>query len=737
MVKNPNSIADSAKKNLLKIKPSPLYTKHSLNLIKTGNLEDHMKSAGQTDWVIEAIIEKYEPKISLFKKLEKVMADHTIISTNTSGIPLSELGKEFSNKFKANFLGTHFFNPPRYLRLVEVIKGPETSDDTLQRINKILTDVLNKVPVTALDVPCFIANRIGVHAMVNTQKLTSEFDLTIEEIDKLTGSLIGRPKTGTYRLADLVGLDTLGHIITNLNETLPATEAESFQVDTTLEKLISQKHFGKKVGAGYYKKEGKTIKGLDLHTGEYRDPMKPSFPELKEAFKQEALDKKLVTLFDAKGKPAEATQALLVETIAYAAELAPTISNNISDVDTAMELGFGWDMGPFKTLDVIGIENFKKVLQRRNKKIPDWIEQNFSKNKHMYSVENATQYMSTYEKEMIQNNPRGFQLKIVKQSSQPIFSTPMATLWDIRDDVCLLEFHSKMNSQDLVSLKAIVDAVEKANESYRGLVIANQAPQFCAGANLGMILMDAINGEYENIDQAVRLFQKASMAIKYSSVPVVVSPHNLALGGGCEFVLHSQRPVISPETYMGLVEVGVGLLPAGGGTKELTLRALNKNNKGIPLNNLAKYFELIAMGKVSTSGKEAFEMGLLDDKAIIATNDTTRIDQAKAEVLAMSAAGYRPPEPAVHIEVLGTESMAAFETAIYMIEEAKFGSKHDGNIARAIGKIMSGGNLSPGSIVDEDYLLELEIEEFMKLIGTKKTQERIEHILKKGKPLRN
>ncbi len=732
-----NKIAETAIAGLKKIKPNPLYSKASLHLIKAGNLEDDLEAAGKTDWVIEAIIEKLEPKVQLFQKLSKVMKENTIISTNTSGIPLKTLAAGLPESFGKQFLGTHFFNPPRYLRLVEVIKGPQTSEDTLKRIDHVLNHILNKVAVPALDQPCFIANRIGVHAMVNTQKITDEFKLTIEEVDKLTGPLMGRPKTGTYRLADLVGLDTLAHIINNLNETLLGDDKGFFAIHPQLQNLIDQKLIGNKAGGGYYKKKGKDIYGLDLESGEHRISPKPDFPELKGAFKAETLDKKLSALWQAEGKYADAARAILAETIAYAAEVAPEVSESLWDIDRAMELGFGWEAGPFRTLDLIGFENLKEIWEKRQISYPEWLDKALAEEPKIYSLEGSQQFIKTISKGKQPHNPPGFDIKIHKQISQPVFSNPSATLWDIGDDVCLLEFHSKMNAQDLHSLLAISQAVEVASEKFMGLVIGNQAPQFCAGANIGMILMDAMNGEYENIEYAVKLFQQASMNIKYAPVPVVVTPHNLALGGGCEFVIHSQRPVLSPETYMGLVEVGVGLLPAGGGTKELTIRGLSKNTPGIPLNNLAKLFENIAMGKVATSAKEAFEMGYLDKRAVIANNDTTRIDQAKAEVIALAQMGYRPPEPENHIEVLGRESMAAFETAVFLIQEAGFGSEHDAFIAKSIAKIMSGGNLTPGTPVTEEYLLELEREEFMKLIGTKKTQERIEHMLKKGKPLRN
>ena len=730
--KDRNALAAKAIAGLKKLKPSPIYTQASLNLIRPGNVEDHLKEIASADWIIEAIIEQPGPKKDLFKKLESHMGPHSILSTNTSGIPLATLCSDFSASLKKRFLATHFFNPPRYLRLVEIIKGPDTSDETVSLIEKTLKDRLNKVPVPALDVPCFIANRIGVHAMVNTLKITREFGLAIEEVDKLTGSLMGRPKTGTYRLADLVGLDTLVHIINNLSETLPEKEREAFTVDPVLQTLIDRKDLGLKTGAGFYKKEGKTILGLDFDSGDYREGPKVKFDELGAAFKEEDLSKKFSLLFEAQGKGAQAAQAILGETLAYAAEVAPAVSQNLADVDRALELGFGWTWGPFKIVDAVGVSTLQKFLESRGKSLPEWLLRTGSS----YDYRDNQVFLKDYSGgNPLPYEPLGFELSTHKHFHKPVFTNTSATLWDIGDEVVLLEFHSKMNSQDLHSLKGILQAVETAEKSYRGLVIGNQAPHFCAGANIGMVLMDALNGEYENVEFAVKQFQEACMGIKYAGVPVVVQPHGMALGGGCEYVLHSNRPVLSPETYMGLVEVGVGLLPAGGGTKELTVRA--SEEPGIYLKNLLKRFEAIATAKVSTSAKEAFELGYLDARAVIATNESTRLDQAKAEVLALSEAGYRPPEPKTAIPVLGAAATAAFETGIYMMREAGYASEHDAFIARSVGRIMSGGGLSEGAEVTEQYLLELEREEFLRLVSTKKSQQRIEHMLKKGKPLRN
>ncbi len=695
---NRNAIADKNKEALRKIKPSPFYSAEAIHLITTGNIVDDLEEAGQSDWIIEAIVEQSGPKQELFAKLQKVMGSNSILSTNTSGIPLKFLGKDLNTDIQQRFIGTHFFNPPRYLRLVEVIRGPHTSQETVNRINHVLTDVINKVPVPALDSPAFIANRIGVHAMVQTLRIARELGLSVEEVDALTGPLMARPKTATFRLADLVGLDTLVHIVKNLQEAFPK---EGFEIDPLLEKMLGEKRLGRKTGAGFYRKQGDILEVLDLKTGEYKPEQKIRFEELKEVAKEENLERKIQKLYAAKGRGAEAAQLILNATLAYATEVAPSIAENPAYVDEAMDLGFGWDAGPFKMMDVIG----PTVGARRDAPL-----------------------------RLVE---RGFNLAQYRVSNKPVLANSDATLWDIGDKVLLLEFHSKMNTMGPQSLDMILKSVEKANNGYAGLVIGNQGANFCAGANIAMILIDAANGEFDNIDGAIRQFQSASMAIKYSAVPVVVTPHNLALGGGCEFVLHSPRPVLSPETYMGLVEVGVGLLPAGGGSKELTLRAMDKNRGGIPLLHLSKAFELIATAKVSTSAKEAFEMGYLDSRAEIAVNETTRLDQAKAEVLAMSRAGYRPPAPATHVEVLGTEALGAFETAIYLMREAGYASEHDAFISRAVARIMAGGHVTPGTVVDENYLLELEREEFLRLIGTKKSQERIEHMLKKGKPLRN
>ena len=713
--KNRNAVADKGKEGLRKIKPSPCYSSEALHLITTGNTADHLAEAGKTDWILEAIVELPGPKQELFAKLQTVMGPHTILSTNTSGIPLKLLCKDLRPEIQERFIGTHFFNPPRYLRLVEVIKGPRTSDETTRRIHHVLEQVLNKVAVPALDSPAFIANRIGVHAMVQTMRIAREMGLSVEEIDALTGPILARPKTSTFRLADMVGLDTLVHIIRNLEQAFPL---EGFSVDPQLEKLFSEKKLGRKSGAGFYRKAA-VMEVLDLKTGEYRPEQKIRFEELKEVSKEEDLGKKMRKLYAAKGRGADAARKILTTTLAYAAEVLPGVAEEAGFVDEAMELGFGWDAGPFKLAKAVGPESLQRACLESGITCPP-------------ALLEAAGGDPRFEPK-----PRGFSLASHRSQNKPVLTSSDATLWDIGDKVLLLEFHSKMNSMGPISLDMIIKSVEKANHGWAGLVIANQGPNFCAGANIAMVLIDAANGEFDNIDAAVRAFQEASMAIKYSSVPVVVAPHAMALGGGCEFVMHSPRPVLSPETYLGLVEVGVGLLPAGGGTKELTLRAMDKTKSGIPLLNLSKAFELIATAKVSTSAREAFEMGYLDARGVIADNETTRLDQAKAEVLAMSLAGYRPPSPVTHVEVLGFEAIGAFETAVYMMREAGFASEHDAYISKAITRIMAGGNVSPGTVVSENYLLELEREEFLRLVGTKKTQERIEHMLKKGKPLRN
>jgi 3-hydroxyacyl-CoA dehydrogenase len=737
---NRNAIAEKGKAGLRKVKPSPLYSTDALALIQTGNTGDHLADAGKTDLIIEAIVEKPEPKIDLFKRLQPFLSEQTILATNTSGIPLKILCKDLDHSLQERFIGMHFFNPPRYLRLVEVIKGPTTSKETVDRVNHLLSDVLGKVAVPALDSPAFIANRIGVHAMVATLKIAQEMGLSVEEVDALSGPLLGRPKTATFKLADLVGLDTLVHIVNNLQESFPQ---ENFSVDSVLAKLVAAKALGRKTGAGFYRKADKTMDVLDMKTGEYRPENKARFEELKDVLKEEVFERKMKKLMAAEGRAADAAKRILVTTLAYTAQVAATISESLEYVDEAMELGFGWDSGPFKILDAIGLEAFKAVCAKYSIPFPEWVVTAAQGEAKIYgaSEKGFTIKVAPPDAKGAPNrkpwNPRGFSLSLHRIMHKPVYTTLDATLWDMGDKVLLLEFHSKMNSMGPIGLDMIVRSVETAANGYAGLVIANQGANFCAGANIAMVLLDAANGEFDNIDGAVKKFQAGSMAIKYASVPVVVAPHNMALGGGCEFVIHSNRPVLSPETYMGLVEVGVGLLPAGAGTKELTIRAMDKNQPGIPLVRLAKAFETIATAKVSTSAREAFEIGYMDKRAVIATSETTRLDQAKAEVLAMSRAGYRPPAPAKGIEVLGTEAMAAFDAALFMMREAGYASEHDVFISKAIARIMSGGRVTPGTLVDEDYLLELEREEFLRLVGTKKTQERIEFMLKKGKPLRN
>jgi 3-hydroxyacyl-CoA dehydrogenase len=738
--KNRNAIADKGKDGLRKVKPSPFYSADALSLIRTGNTSDHLADAGKTDLIIEAIIEQPAPKIELFKRLQTVVGEHTLLATNTSGIPLKILSRDLDHSLQERFIGMHFFNPPRYLRLVEVIKGPSTSKESVERVNHLLTQVLGKVAVPALDSPAFIANRIGVHAMVATLQIAHDMGLSVEEVDGLSGPLLGRPKTATFKLADLVGLDTLVHIVKNLQESFPN---ETFKVDPVLEKLVAAKALGRKTGAGFYRKAKEGMEVLDFKSGEYRPESKARFEELKEVAKEEVLERKMKKLMAAEGRGAEAAKRILATTLAYAAQVAPGIADSLDFVDEAMELGFGWDAGPFKILDAVGVEAFKAVCSKYAIAYPAWVIADAAGETKTYGASEKGFTVKTApaggqgapgRKEL---KPRGFSIALHRAIHKPVYTTTDATLWDMGDKVLLLEFHSKMNSMGPIGLDMIVRAIETASNGYSGLVIGNQGANFCAGANIAMVLLDAANGEFDNVDGAVKKFQAASMAIKYASVPVIVSPHNMALGGGCEFVIHSNRPVLSPETYMGLVEVGVGLLPAGAGTKELTLRAMDKNQPGIALVRLAKAFETIATAKVSTSAREAFEIGYLDKRGVIATSETTRLDQAKAEVLAMSRAGYRPPAPAKAIEVLGTEALAAFDAAVFMMREAGYASEHDAFISKAIARIMAGGRVTPGTLVDEEYLLDLEREEFLRLVGTKKTQERIEFMLKKGKPLRN
>lgn len=732
---NRSALAVKAKEGLKKAKPSPLYTSSALRLIKTGNLEDHLTQFTQVDWIIEAIVEKLEPKVDLFNKLCPHLKSDTILSTNTSGIPLSQMSSQLPSNVRGRFLGTHFFNPPRYLRLVEVISSPETSEETLKTITRCLQNQLNKVAVTALDVPCFIANRIGVYAMMSTLRLTKELGLSIEEVDALTGSLLGRPKTGTYKLADLVGLDTLGHILNNLYTTLPASEKEPFAIPPELKVLLDNGTLGKKTGAGFYKKDGKKSLVWDLKAKQYIESQKPQFEELKQAKKAESLSQKISLLMQAQGRGAEAARKILLDTLMYSLQMAPQISLDLLAVDEAMELGFGWEAGPFKVIDMIGKPTLEKLLATEKIPLPSLL-QNQSGN--FYQIQNGQRTISAYTgQKRLEKPPLGFSLAIHKASHKPIWTTASASLWDIQDGVTLLEFHSKMNTQDLVSLKAIQDAIITTSENHLGLVIANEAPNFCAGANIGMILMDAASGEYENILFAVQQFQKACMDIKFSPVPVVVSPHGLTLGGGCEISIHSPRPLASPETYIGLVEAGVGLIPAGGGTKEFALRVYLEQSENNQLNSLFHAFKTIATAQVATSAYEAFEMGYFQKNARVASNDSTRLSQAKAEVLALAAGGYRSPAPAREVAVLGKTALAAFEIGISQMKEAGFASEHDGQVASGVARVLAGGDVSPGTLVSEDYLLELEREEFMRLIATKKTQERIEYMLKNNKPLRN
>jgi len=727
-------LASQALGNLKKIKPLPFYTSECLALITPGTLEENLEEAAQSDWLIEAIVEQVEPKIQLLKKIEKWAGSKTLVSTNTSGIPLQILAAQLNPSLQARFLGTHFFNPPRYLRLVEVIKGPQTSTETYKCLVACLENQLGKTVVEAHDIPCFIANRLGVFCLVHTLQLTLKYGHTLEEMDVLTGSLMGRPKTGTFKLADLVGIDTLLHILDNLVSTLPAQESEAFKRPDVLTQMVNQGLLGKKSKKGFYKKEGEQTWTLDLCSLNYRPFCKANIENLSALFKITDSRNRLKALPELTGQVGCSIQELLAGQLHYAFSLSPKLSKDILAVDEAMKLGFGWEWGPFEIADILGKTTLQQLLEKFDLGLPDWMQ-----NAEFPLIQTQPNHYLplSYTGTRLSLKPRGFNLFLHKKHHTAIWKNTSASLWDTGEDVALLEFHSKMNTQDLASLQAIQDAIQTSAQNFLGLVIANQAQHFCAGANLGMILIDAANGEYENIRHALKMFQKATLAIKYSPIPVVVSTQGLTLGGGCEIAMHSPRLLASPETYAGLVEAGVGLLPAGGGLKELALRVYRDIHPSYLLARLIEIFKLCATAQVAGSAHEAIKWGLFPEGTRIASNEATRLSQALAEVKALATGGYRPTSQTAPVPVLGKTGLAALEIGIQHMHEGGYASSHDVCIAQAIARVLTGGEVSEGTLVTEKQFLEKEQEEFLTLAGMPKTLARIEYMLKKGKPLRN
>jgi 3-hydroxyacyl-CoA dehydrogenase len=737
-----------------KSRPAAFFTPETAQLVTPGNLEDNLAWCGEVDWIIEAVAEDLEIKRSLFSRVESVRKPGTIVSSNTSGLPIELIAKGRSEDFQQHWAGTHFFNPPRYMKLVELIPGPKTKPEVLRALDEICDLRLGKGVVVAKDTPNFIANRIGTFSMLNALRQMEALDMTVEEVDACTGPAVGWPKSATFRTADLVGLDVLVHVVRNIYENIPDDESrEMYRVPKLVEDMLARGWLGEKTGGGFYKrvkKDGESeILTLDWHKMEYRPRQKTKFGSIEAGKGIENTGDRLRALAGPalEGKIGDkANQFLwsgLSETCLYAARRIPEIANRIVDVDRAMRWGFGWELGPFEMWNAIGVERMAKAMERDGKEMPPLVARVLNSPKKVFyeSEKGDTLYFDLASSSLkpVEVAPGIIILKSLKERTPVVRSNSGASLIDLGDGVLCCEFHSKMNSigGDIVAM--IHAGIAQLDSDFEALVIANQAPNFSVGANLMLLLISAQEQEWDDIHMAVRQFQRVNLAIKYASRPVLVAPQGMALGGGCEISLHGARIHAAAESYLGLVEAGVGLIPGGGGTKEMLIRANEHSAGGENLDlfhALKPVFETIAMAKVSTSGEEARSLGFLRPSDLIAMNRDRQIADAKQTALAMVRAGYHPPPPA-QIRVLGEEFLAAAKLAIHMLVRGEYASEYDGVVARKLAFILAGGGITSPQTVSEQYILDLEREVFVSLCGQRKTQERVAHTLKTGKPLRN
>ncbi|GGA76116.1 3-hydroxyacyl-CoA dehydrogenase [Flavobacterium palustre] len=738
-----NRIVNEHLANSLKSKPSPIYSAKFASRISTGNTTDDMAKIAGVDWIIEVVVERLDIKKLVFEQIDQYRTPGTLVTSNTSGIPIHFMSEGRSEDFQKHFCGTHFFNPARYLKLFEIIPGPKTSSEVLDFLKNYGEQFLGKTSVVAKDTPAFIGNRIGVFGIQSLFHLVKEMGLTIEEVDKLTGPVIGRPKSATFRTVDVVGLDTLVHVANGIYENCPEDEAhELLQLPEFIKKMVENKWFGSKTAQGFYKKVDKDILSLDLDTLEYRPAKKASFATLELTKTIEKPIDRFKVLIKGQDKAGEFYRKSFAALFTYVSNRVPEISDELYKIDDAMKAGFGWENGPFEIWDSIGVLKGFELIKSEGHTAAPWINEMLaSGNNSFYTVKEGATYFYDISKKSQEKVPGQDAFIILNniRESKKIWGNSGAIIEDLGDGILNIEFKSKMNTIGGDVLQAINKGIDLAEKEYSGLVIGNQAANFSVGANIGMIFMMAVEQEYEELNLAIKMFQDTMMRVRYSSIPVVVAPHGMTFGGGCEMSLHADKVVATAETYMGLVEFGVGVIPGGGGSKEMTLRAADLFRKNdVELNTLQEYFLTIAMAKVSTSGYEAFDTGLLQHgKDIIVVNKDRQIAEAKKHALLMAEAGYTQPIRRNDIKVLGKQALGMFLVGTDQMVAGRYISEHDKKIANKLAYVMAGGDLSEPTLVSEQYLLDLEREAFLSLCTERKTLERIQYMLKAGKPLRN
>ncbi len=736
-----NRMSATSIQKLLKQKPAPLAVKKNLALIEAGNLEDDLVKLKDVDWVIEVVVENLNVKKQVFEKVDQHRKPGSIISSNTSGISVEAMVEGRSEDFQKHFLGTHFFNPPRYLKLLEVIPTQYTAPEVLSFMKTFGEDVLGKGVVVAKDTPNFIANRIGTYGLLVTVQEMLKAGLSVGEVDSITGPLIGRAKSATFRTLDVVGLDTFYHVANNVYEKVEGKEKEVFEIPAFLKAMVEKGWLGSKSGQGFFLKKGKEILELDPVTLEYGPRKKLSTPAVELSKQEKGTANKLKALVYADDKAGQFLWNTMAKSLVYSAQLLGEIADDIVSIDRAMKWGFGWETGPFETWDAIGVEKSVAKMKEAGLEVPAWITEMLEKGHSSFYLEENGElfFYDNGQYRLVEFNPKALDLKKIKDQKGVIKKNSGASLIDIGDGVALLEFHSPNNAIGLDIVQMINYAVEEVEKNYKGLVIGNQGKNFCVGANLAMMLMEVQDDNIYELDMIVRHLHSALLKVKYSPKPVVAAPFGMTLGGGAEVCLPAAHIQASAETYMGLVEVGVGLLPGGGGNKELYMKHLENLPNGVPfdLQTIAnKVFETIATAKVSTSAEEARENNFLSKSDGISFNNDHLLYDAKQAVLALHEKGYKA-KVRRKVPVVGETGYATLLLGAEAMRLSGYISEHDLKIAKKIAYVIAGGKVPFGTEVDEQYLLDLERQAFLSLISEPKSQQRMQHMLVKGKPLRN
>lgn len=750
-----NRIVNASLDAAIKSNPAPLFSKSFAKSIQTGNFDDDMDKISQVDWVIEVVVERLEIKKSVFEKVEQFRKEGTLITSNTSGIPIHLMTEGRSDDFVAHFCGTHFFNPPRYLQLLEIIPTPQTKKEVVDFLVAFGDKMLGKTVVLCKDTPAFIGNRIGVYSMLALTHLVGQMDLSVEEVDKYTGPAMGHPKSATFRTADVVGLDTLVNVANGLVQNAPDDEAkEVFTLPDYIMKMTENKWLGEKTKKGFYEKVKKAdgsseILSLNLKTLDYGAQAKVKSSTLEATKLVDDIRKRMKVYEQGTDRAAELFRAMHYPLFEYVSNRVPEITNDFFRIDDAMRAGFGWEIGPFEVWDALGVRATIEKINAEPKRLPgqhgevaQWVHDMLAAGyESFYKVENGVRHYYDITSKSYKPIPGTEEIIVLDhiRETKTIWKNSGVSIIDLGDGIINCEFHTKMNTIGGDVIQGINKAVDLAEKDYRGLVISNDGKNFSAGANIGMIFMMAVEQDYDELNMAVRMFQNTSMRLRYSSIPVVVAPFQLTLGGGCEFAMHADFVQLHAETYMGLVEFGVGVIPGGGGSKEFALRASDEfKDDQITQNTLKDKFLTVGQAKVSTSAVEAYELGYLQKgKYAITMNRSRLLADAKAKAIALADAGYVQPVSRNDIKVLGNQGLGIVYVGASSMQAGHYISEHDKKISEKLGWVMCGGDLSAPTEVSEQYLLDLERKAFLELCAERKTLERIQHMLTKGKPLRN